>query len=388
MSFGSHEVYVGTKNVCRKKELVAADPPSHLPAHAGRSARPVESAEVMMADTSVPLADGAGKAAAAVDTPPEPPKAKRSARPPLERAENLAGTSGVPARGQVLLPIINRLLEPVRSVDDPEQTKEILEGSCQALVNEALAMHQECERFNRQLREYEAAHGFTPVVTWPSRIEEVRTRDRDLNTELGKDARAKSHSATSTVPKVIYSSPVKNLRAAAEVAKDLSNLSGEALHEQQAQLNHLLSEATKQQEAFKKANPGVGASQYIVSAGGAGVKSKGQASSPHPSARHARSVTSGRRDKQIQVYDPAIAEKKEIVRKSAGQADKNVGSKKAGQNVPVGQGAGSASGGQSNSATKRQQQGAGGAAQQQGAGQPRHREDDGNSALARMGYQQ
>jgi hypothetical protein len=59
------------------------------------------------------------------------------------------------------------------------------------------------------------------VVTRPSRIEEVRTRGRDLNTELGKDARAKSHSATSTVPKVIYSSPVKNLRAAAEVAKDL-----------------------------------------------------------------------------------------------------------------------------------------------------------------------
>jgi hypothetical protein len=59
---------------------------------------------------------------------------------------------------------------------------------------------------------------------------------------------------------VIYSSPVKNLRAAAEVAKDLSCLSGEALREQQAWLNQLLSEATKQQEAFKKANPGAGAS--------------------------------------------------------------------------------------------------------------------------------
>jgi hypothetical protein len=105
-------------------------------------------------------------------------------------------------------------------------------------------MHQEREWFNRQLREYEAAHGFTPVVTQPSRIEEVRTRGRDLNAELGKDARAKSHSATSIVPKVIYSSPVMNLRAAAEVAKDLSNLSSEALRQQQARLNHLLSEAT------------------------------------------------------------------------------------------------------------------------------------------------
>jgi hypothetical protein len=128
MSFGSHEVYVGTESVCRKKVLVAADPPSHLLAHAGRSARLVESAEVMMAGTSVPSADGAGKAAAA-DTPLEPRKAKQSARPPLEHAENLAGTSGVPARGQPLLPILDWLLELVRSSDDPKQTKEILEGS-------------------------------------------------------------------------------------------------------------------------------------------------------------------------------------------------------------------------------------------------------------------
>jgi hypothetical protein len=99
-------------------------------------------------------------------------------------------------------------------------------------------------------------------------------------------------------------------------------------------------------------------------------------------------VTSSRRDKQIQVYDPVVAGKQAVVQKSAGQADKNVGSKKAGQNVPAGQGAASASGGRSNSASRRQQQGAGHAVQQQGTGQPRHREDDGNSALARTGYQQ
>jgi hypothetical protein len=139
--------------------------------------------------------------------------------PSLERAENLAGTSGVPARGQPLIPIINRLLEPVQSGDDPEQTKEVLEGMRQALVDEALAMQQEQERFNRQLREYEAAQGFTTVVTRPNRIDKVRTRGRDLNNELGKDSRAKTHSATSTLPKAIYSSLVKNLRAAVEVAK-------------------------------------------------------------------------------------------------------------------------------------------------------------------------
>jgi hypothetical protein len=176
----------------------------------------------MMAGTAVPLTDGAGKGATAADVPLEKEKAKRRACPPLERAENLAGTSGVPARGQPLIPIINRLLEPVQSGDDLEQAKEVLEGMLQALVDEALAMQQERERFNRQLHEYEVAQGFTPMVTRPSRIEEVRTRGRDLNNELGKDSRARTHSASSTMPKVIYSSPVKNLRAAAEVAKELA----------------------------------------------------------------------------------------------------------------------------------------------------------------------
>jgi hypothetical protein len=99
------------------------------------------------------------------------------------------------------------------------------------------------------------------------------------------------------VPKVIYSSLVKNLRVAAEVAKELSSLTGKALREQQAWLNQLLSEASKHQEAFKKANPGASASQYIASVGGAGARSRGQASSPHPSAQHARSVTSCHQDK-------------------------------------------------------------------------------------------
>jgi hypothetical protein len=124
--------------------------------------------------------------------------------------------------------------------------------------------------------------------------------------------------------------PVKNLRAAAVVANELSSLSGEALREQQAQLNQLLSEASKQQEAFKKANPGVGASQYIASVGGAGARLRGQASSPHHGAQRARSVTSSRRDKQIQVYDPAIAEKQAITQGNDDQGDQHVGNKSAG----------------------------------------------------------
>jgi hypothetical protein len=99
-------------------------------------------------------------------------------------------------------------------------------------------------------------------------------------------------------------------------------------------------------------NPCAGASQYVVSVGGADARSRGQASSPHPSARRAGSVTSGHQDKQIQVYDPAVAGKQAMVEKNVDQADKYVGSKKPGQGMPAGHGAGAAGGGRSNSAVR------------------------------------
>jgi hypothetical protein len=79
-------------------------------------------------------------------------------------------------------------------------------------------------------------------------------------------------------------------------------------------------------------------------------------------------VTSGHRDKQIQVYDPAIAGKQAIVQGNASQGDQNVGNKSVGQNVPAGQGACSAGGGRNNSAAWRQRQGAGYMVQHQGGG--------------------
>jgi hypothetical protein len=48
------------------------------------------------------------------------------------------------------------------------------------------------------------------------------------------------------------------------------------------------------------------------------------------------------------VYDPAIAEKKAMTQGNAGQGDRNVGNKSAGQNYPVGQGARLAGGGRNN----------------------------------------
>jgi hypothetical protein len=59
-------------------------------------------------------------------------------------------------------------------------------------------------------------------------------------------------------------------------------------------------------------------------------------------------VTSGQRDKQIQVYDPAIAGKQAMTQGNAGQGDQHVGNKNASQNYSAEQGARSAGGGQNN----------------------------------------
>jgi hypothetical protein len=126
----------------------------------------------------------------------------------------------------------------------------------------------------------------------------------------------------------------------------------EALREQQARLNELLSEANKQQEAFNKANPGAGASQYIVSVGGVGARSRGQASSSHQGARSAGSVTSGRRDKQIQVYDTAVTGKQAVTQGNVGQGDRHVGNQNVGQNYPARQGACSVGGGRHSNITR------------------------------------
>jgi hypothetical protein len=106
-----------------------------------------------------------------------------------------------------------------------------LEEQHQALIDEALAMQQGRNNFNRDLREYEAAQRFTPVVNRPSWVEEVRTRGRDLNAELERDNRTRANSTVSNASahnKPKYSTPVKNLREAATEAKELPHYAKKA----------------------------------------------------------------------------------------------------------------------------------------------------------------
>ena len=112
-----------------------------------------------------------------------------------------------------------------------------------------------------------------------------------------------SGSYTSTLaPK--YDTPAKNMRAALAAAEELPNLTGDALLKQQARVTELLAIANRQNQKMAKKTNVAGASQLVHSAGG---KSEAAASSPHN--RHTRepSQSSGRRNRQLQIYDPALA---------------------------------------------------------------------------------
>ena len=106
----------------------------------------------------------------------------------------------------------------------------------------------------------------------------------------------------------VYSSPAKTLRAAEAAMAELAGLSGEALRKQQERVNELVIEANRQNQAFKKKNPGAGS--QVHSARPNSQKTDGEASSPHPSRSKSKSRSRSRgsgKNKQLQAYDPAFA---------------------------------------------------------------------------------
>ena len=149
-------------------------------------------------------------------------KTTRSAKLPLERTENLlgqAGTSHVPVRPAPLEDMIEKLVVPVATGTDAALTEAELESHRQNLHQEALAMSQIRREFEITFREYNKAHGLTPIATHPSRIEDVRKRGRCLNVEIARDGRSSSSKTPShmSAKKPKYSSRAKTLRAAEAV---------------------------------------------------------------------------------------------------------------------------------------------------------------------------
>jgi hypothetical protein len=189
ISFGTLQVYVTVRAapVYPEKVRMAANPAAMHDAPRGwLTTSPVSSVEVMM---TAPGADagggGAGKAGM-------PAKATRLRGPPLERTENLAdgaGTSAVPTTPTVLQAAIDKLKAPVDADAGIALTQAQLQEQHQNILQEAIEVAKIRQEFDIMLREYNRAHGFTPVsVNRPSRIEELHARGRNLNAEIDRAA--------------------------------------------------------------------------------------------------------------------------------------------------------------------------------------------------------
>src|ERR1043165_3285107 len=125
----------------------------------------------------------------------------------------------------------------------------------------------------------------------PPVMEELRATDR----EVGRELAGTQQPAASTLlaPQIVYSTPVKNLRAAEQIAKELENLEGEELRERTRRMRDLLTASSQQQRVATELQ-GPGASGSARATAGAnptnapGRQQQKQASSPHGSAQRAR----------------------------------------------------------------------------------------------------
>src|SRR3954464_1723973 len=106
-------------------------------------------------------------------------------------------------------------------------------------------MEAEKRRLEATVREYNAAHNVRQRTIPPPVMEELRAVGREVGRELGGDQQP----VVSTVlsPPIAYSTPVKNLRAAEQIARDLENLEGEELRERTRRMRDLLTAASQQQ---------------------------------------------------------------------------------------------------------------------------------------------
>ena len=266
------------------------------------------------------VADGAGASE----------KSHRHSKTAYEKAENRASASRARGTPSPLQATIEKLATPVDPGADPALAQAQLEEQRELLLLEAKEVSRAKLDIDMMMREYNKANGFKPVTP---RVDTGKNNGKNLDGDFAKVAKSSSVASIlgsyTSAERPMYSSPAKNLRAALAAAEELPHLSGEALLKQQARLNKLLSTANKMNDKMAKANPVAGGSQVIYSAGGAGGKSDKQASSPNHRPRRDPSVNSGRRSREMQPYDLAVAGKQHAGNNIAGNGD--AGNRSAGQ---------------------------------------------------------
>ena len=100
----------------------------------------------------------------------------------MERPENRtapASTASVPVTPSPLQNVFEKLATPVVPSADAALTQAELEEQRESILLEAIEVARIRQELDISMREYNSAHGFTPVANPVSRINEVRARGRD-----------------------------------------------------------------------------------------------------------------------------------------------------------------------------------------------------------------
>ena len=143
--------------------------------------------------------------------------------------------------------MLQGLTTPIDAGADPEQAAVLLEQARQRLLSSAHDVAATHLHVEAQVREYNYAHGFTPVVAEPNQRGNIRCNlTGEMAGEPATKAGLAAPASAPTTHRPVYSSPAKNMKAAWTVAAELPGLEGDELRAQQQRVQDLLDTADHQ----------------------------------------------------------------------------------------------------------------------------------------------
>src|SRR3954468_5571168 len=155
---------------------------------------------------------------------------------------------------------------PVELNSDPTAARAELEKTRIALAEQRDRMEADKRHLEATVREYNAAHNVRQRTIPPPVMEELRAVGREVGGELGGDQQPVA--STVLAPPIAYSTPVKNLRAAEQIARELENLEGEDLRERTRRMCDLLTAASQQQRVATELQGPTASGSARATAGG------------------------------------------------------------------------------------------------------------------------
>ena len=144
--------------------------------------------------------------------------------------------------------LIQGLSAPILANTDPAAAAAELDATRIHLLSGVETVAATEHRLEAQVREYNTAHGFTPVPVHSSRTEEVRRRGGHLGAEMDNADPA----APPGFRRPVYSTPTKNMRAAQAATAELGGLQGEELRLQHQCIRDLVDAANRMQASYER----------------------------------------------------------------------------------------------------------------------------------------